>query len=407
MNASNKLSFYLIVVSQGIGLIGGEVLYFAISLHVLDLTGSAEIFAAMIAISFLPRIIFTPLGGAMADRFSKKMILVICDSANTILVGVLALLLLGGSQSVILLGAAVTLITLISTFYHPTVTASLPAVRNAGELVKANGLVQGIKAVSRLLGPIMAGFLFAAMGVTFLVGLCALFFLFSAIINFFIKIPHQKQARESGMVKTIAADIKEGFVYITRTNPVLFRIAMVFTVFILFYQSMLAVAFPYMLRITFAMSEASFGFANAGIGVAVLAGSLISGKIKKYMEIKHLPYYIALIGAFTAPIALSMLLPMEGTPFPPLLMISSFMLIMFIFTLINVLIMAYTQIHVPSHMVGKTIALILSIVNLSAPVGLFLLGWLLENMADAQFIIYFAIALFTLTLGLVAKRFVM
>jgi len=397
-----KQSFYLIVLSQGISLIGGEVLYFAISLYVLDLTGSAEIFAAMVAISFLPRILFTPLGGAIADRFSKKMILVISDSANTVLVFVLAAMLFSGSESVILLGATVTLMTLITTFYHPTVTASLPAVLTPDELVKANGLVQGIKAVSRLLGPIMAGFLFGAVGVINVVVICAVFFLFSAIINIFIKIPYVAQKMAGGMLATIATDIKEGFVYITRQNPVLFKIAIIFTLFALFYQAMLSVAFPYMIRITFAMSEEAFGFANAAIGVAVLSGSLLSGKIKKYLELKHLPYYLAAIGVVTTPIALSLMLP--GGIFPPLLMIASFVLIMFIFTLINILVMAFTQIHVPAQMLGKTIAIILSIANLLAPVGLFALGWLLENMGDVQYVLYFGIGLFMVVLGVVVKR---
>jgi len=401
----NKLSFYLLVISQGIGLIGGEVLYFAISLYVLDLTGSAEIFAAMVAISFLPRIIFTPIGGAIADRFSKKMILVICDSTNTVLVCVLAVLLFGGSESVLLLGASVTLMTLISTFYHPTVTASLPAVLSADELVKANGLVQGIKAVSRLLGPIMAGFLFAAIGVNSLVALCAVFFLFSAIINIFIKIPYNAQERAGRLLGTIIGDIKEGFVYITKGNPILFRIAVLFTVFLLFYQSMLSIAFPYMIRITFAMGEEAFGFANAAIGIAVLTGSIVSGKIKKYLEIRHLPYYFVAVGVVTVPIAISLMLPPVSI-FPPLIMIASFMLIMFVFALIQILVMAYTQIHVPEQMIGKTIAIILSIANLTAPVGLFALGWLLENMIGVQFIVYLAVALFTLLLGMAAKRVV-
>jgi len=343
------------------------------------------------------------LGGAIADRFSKKMILVISDSANTILVLILAIMLFGGSESIILLGATVTFMTIIITFYHPTVTASLPLVIKADELVKANGFVQGIKAVSRLLGPIMAGFLFSAAGVNSVVVICAVFYLFSAVINIFIKIPYETQKREGGILGTITSDIKNGFVYITKENPILFKIAVIFTLFLLFYQAMLSVAFPYMIRITFAMSEEAFGFANAAIGFAVLTGSVFSSKIKKYMKLKHLPYYLAAVGIATMPISLSLVL-LNGI-FPPLLMISSFMLIMFIFTLINILVMTYTQIHVPAQMVGKTIAIILSIANLSAPIGLFMLGWLLENMVSVQYIIYLSVALFAFLLGVVSKRY--
>ncbi|MCL2558664.1 MAG: MFS transporter, partial [Treponema sp.] len=189
----DKLSFRLIVISQGISMIGGAVLRFAISLHVLDLTGSAEIFATMIALSFLTMIFFQPVGGAFADRFSKKAIFVISDGANTLLAGALAVLLFGGLQSALVLGAVTVLLTLVSVFYHPTVAASMPAILKPENLSKANGAVQGVRAVSITAGPVMAGFLFGALGVNRLVALCAAIFLVSAILNIFIKVPYKPQ----------------------------------------------------------------------------------------------------------------------------------------------------------------------------------------------------------------------
>ena len=398
-----KLSYYLLVLSQGISLIGGEVLFFAISLHVLDLTGSAEIFATMMAVSFLPRIFFTPLGGAIADRFPKKIILVITDSVNALLVGMLAVLLFGGSQSVILLGAIVTLMTLIGTCYHPTVTASLPAILEKDELVKANGLVQGVKAISRLLGPVMAGFLFAGIGVNALVGLCAGFFLFSAIINVFIKIPYTPREMAGRVIGAVLADLKEGFVYMAKKNPLLLRAAVIFTTVTFFYQAMLAIAFPYMIRITFAMGDEVFGFANAAIGVAVLVGGFAAGKMKNSMQIKHLPAYIFLIGLVTVPIGVSLLLSREGI-MPFLMMVGGFMLIMFVFTLVNILVMAYTQANVPEQMVGKATAIFVSLAISSAPVGLMLFGWVLEGLGDRQFVLYLVVAGVTVVMGLVARK---
>ncbi|MCL2604637.1 MAG: MFS transporter [Defluviitaleaceae bacterium] len=402
---ANKRSFYLIVISQGISLIGNEVLYFAISLYILDLTGSAEIFATMVAVSFLPRILFAPLGGALADRFSKKMILVISDSINAAFVTLLTLLLISGNESIILLAATVTLMTLVATGYHPTVTASLPVLLKKDEIIKANGIVQGIKASSRLLGPILAGLLFGIIGVLYLVGLCAVFFVFSAVINVFIKIPHQAKETVGGMLSTIITDIKNGFTYIIKGNPLLFKIAVAFTLFIFFYQAMLSVVLPYMVRITFGMNEEVFGFINASIGLVVIVGSLLSGKLKKYMEIKHLPYYFMLIGIVTVPIMVSVMLPSTINMLPPLLMVSGFMLIMFVFTISNILVMAYMQTHVPQDMIGKTSASFLTIVNVSAPIGLIVIGWLLESLVNFQYLIYMSVAIFTIMLGIVTKKY--
>ena len=399
----NKLSLILLLISQGISLVGGAVLRFAISLHVLDLTGSAEIFATMIAVSFLPMVLFMPLGGAIADRFNKKNILVISDSANAFLVGTLALLLFGGIQSVFLLGATITLLTVTSVCYSPTVTASLPVILPENQLVKANGYAQGIKAVSSLAGPIMAGFLFGALGVNMLVGICAVLFLFSALINIFIKIPHTAQNADGGIIKNILADIKAGLVYVTKENTTLFKAAALFTIIMFFYQALLSVAFPYMIRITFAMSEQAFGFANAAIGFSILIASLLSGRLKNYMRMEHLPYYVSIMGIISAPIAISVIMG-AGNIMPFIVMTASFMAIMFIFTLINILVLTYTQIHVPKQMVGKAIAMVITIANLSAPIGQFVMGLFIENLAGGQFALYMGIAIFTCVLGLAARR---
>jgi MFS family permease len=398
-----RLSFYLIVVSQGISSIGGTILRFAISLHVLDLTGSAEAFATMVAIAFLPMALFQPVGGALADRFSKKMLLVVSDSTNTLLAAFLAVLLFSGSQSIFLLGAVVTLLTFVFTCYHPTVTASLPVILKPEELPKANGIIQGLKAVSTMAGPVMAGFLFGLVGVNSLVAICAVIFLFSAIINIFIKLPYSRKEKKGGNFGAIISDLKEGFLYVTKENKAIFKMAITFAVLLFFFQSMLSVTLPYTIRITFAMREEFFGFANAAIGAAILLASLVAGKLKNFMKVKYLPYYIAILSIGTIPVALSVMLSPEGGIFPFLLLTSGFMLLMFTFTILNILVMTHAQTHVSAQMVGKTIGIISSISNIPAPIGQFTLGRLIERLADTQFVLYLAIALLTFILGIAVK----
>jgi hypothetical protein len=306
---------------------------------------------------------------------------------------------------VVLLAATVTLMTLVATGYHPTVTATLPVLLAKDEIIKANGIVQGIKATSRLLGPVMAGVLFGVIGVVNLVGLCAVFFVFSAVTNVFIKIPHRAQKKSGGIIGTIVTDIKNGFVYMVRGNPLLLKVAVAFSLFIFFYQAMLSVALPYLVRITFAMREEAFGFVNAAIGVVVIAGSLASGKLKRIMEFRHLPYYFIVIGFVTLPIMASVLLPQAKGIAPPLLMLSGFVLIMFAFTISNILVMAHIQTHVPPQMLGKTSASFLTIVNVSAPLGLMAMGRVLESLANVQYVIYLSVAVFAVLLGVVTKRF--
>lgn len=400
----NKLSFYLLALSQGIGLIGGATLRFAISLHVLDITGSAEIFATMIAVSFIPFVLLMPIGGAIADRLPKKALLVVCDSASAATVAALAIMFFGGGQSIVLMGAAITLLTILSTLYFPTVTASLPTILDKDALVKANGVVQGIKAVSALLSPMLAGVLFSEIGVTNLVAICAVLFLFSSIINVFIKIPHKKLLADKGLVSSIASDLKEGFLHMSRVNKMLLKTAFIFTAIMFFHQSMLTIAFPYMIRVGLDKSEMFFGIGNAAVGLAILTASIMAGRLKKYMRLDNMGNLIMAIGLSTILVSIAAM-PMAGnTMLPFVLLTTGFSLTMGSFTFVNIMIMTHVQSNVPAHLIGKVVAIVISIANASAPIGQYLLGLLIDGLAGYQFVLYGAIAAITVALGLLSKK---
>ena len=66
------------VVGQIISILGSALLRFALSLFVLDITGRADLFAVLFAISSLP-VLLTPFGGAIADRFNRRNLMVLFD----------------------------------------------------------------------------------------------------------------------------------------------------------------------------------------------------------------------------------------------------------------------------------------------------------------------------------------
>ena len=61
-------NFTLLILGQICSLIGNNTLKFALSMHVLEQTGSAAAFAGMLAAAMLPTILLSPFGGILADR---------------------------------------------------------------------------------------------------------------------------------------------------------------------------------------------------------------------------------------------------------------------------------------------------------------------------------------------------
>lgn len=72
-------NFTFLILGQVSSLIGNYTLKFALSMYVLEQTGSASIFATLLAVAMLPTILLSPFGGILADRANRRNIMV-CSS---------------------------------------------------------------------------------------------------------------------------------------------------------------------------------------------------------------------------------------------------------------------------------------------------------------------------------------
>ena len=67
--------YWLFWFASSLGMGASNILQYVLSLYVLDLTGSATLFASMLSIIIFPRILLTPLAGVMADRVRKSRLM--------------------------------------------------------------------------------------------------------------------------------------------------------------------------------------------------------------------------------------------------------------------------------------------------------------------------------------------
>lgn len=65
-------NFSLMIIGQIISLFGNAILRFALSMYVLDLTGSAAAFGTILAVSMIPTVLLSPVGGIIADRINRR-----------------------------------------------------------------------------------------------------------------------------------------------------------------------------------------------------------------------------------------------------------------------------------------------------------------------------------------------
>lgn len=181
-------NFIKLVTGQAVSVFGTSLLRFALSLYVLDVTGRADIYATLFAVSSLP-ILLSPIAGALADRFNRKTIMVCLDIAN----GFVSLGLLFAFQlnqiNLIVIAMAMMLFGFIGAMDTPVVSAIIPSLSTKEGLESANGILQGVQSLSGIISPILGGLLYGWMGINQILIIATCAFFLTALLETRILVP--------------------------------------------------------------------------------------------------------------------------------------------------------------------------------------------------------------------------
>ena len=158
----------------------GSWLYAAATIvYILDATGSAAWVGVAAVVRLSPYVLFEPLGGAIADRYDRRKVMIGADLARAAVMCVMAIIALSTSNAAVIAVIALTFVN--NTFtapYYPAVTALTPSIVPERDLAAANALTGTIDNFALAFGPALSAVLLllgpppvaiAANGVTFLV----------------------------------------------------------------------------------------------------------------------------------------------------------------------------------------------------------------------------------------------
>ena len=389
-------NFRLMVLGQIISILGSALLRFALSLYVLDTTGSESLFATMFAISNIP-LLLAPLGGAIADRFNRRNLMVIFDFTSSVIGLSFIFLIDTGKISVFLTGATMVLLSIVSA---PAVTASIPLLVESRKLEGANGIVQAVQALSAVAAPVLGGILYGTMGLGIVVAVSSLSFFLSAVMEIFIRIPYEKRQWSGRIAATIAGDMKEGFSYVVKQGFIR-RIGLIACLINLLLTPYFVVGAPIVLRVTMHSSDTLYGIGMGLINFATILGALSIGFFAKKMRLKTLHRWLLGCALLMLLMAVSLLPFMLGTGYA-----TSFVLFMMgavpiaaIMTIISIYIITKVQKITPNENLGKVMAILTAAAQCAAPLGQVLYGVIFEKWSARVFIPTFFVCIATLLLG--------
>lgn len=395
-------NFYLVVIGQIISLFGNAVLRFALPLYLLDVTGSRSLFGLCSAAAFLPMVLLTPVGGLVADRLNKQRIMVVLDFFTCALVALLALAL-GRLPLVPLLVGALMLLYGVSGAYQPAVQASLPLLCPAERLTDGNAVINQVSALSGLLGPIAGSLVYGSFGILPVLAAAAVCFFASAVMELFIRIPHVPRPAEDGVLAVIRADLRESVAFLRWERPVLLRYIALICAFNLFLSALLVVGLPVLIKQSLGLGDVWYGANQALLAAGGLFGGVLTGLLGSRMTVGRT--WIPLLGCALGlvPMGICFLLAAPAAVSYAVVTAAGFV-IMGCATLFTVTLLAYLQSQTPPELVGKVIALLMTVSLCAQPLGQALYGVLLEALKGAEGWLLLGAACAALAIALAARR---
>ena len=186
--------FVLLSQGQLVSSVGDAVQRVALPFWALAATGSTAWVGTVVAASMLPKILLGPVAGALADRASRRAILVWSDLGAGVTMTLVALAAAQGKLGLWMLLAASVLVGVAGACFDPAIAAALPDLVPPRAVGRANATLSAGYTGASILGSAIGGMAYQAVGATLLFLGNGLSFFYSAASEMFVRFPARRRA---------------------------------------------------------------------------------------------------------------------------------------------------------------------------------------------------------------------
>ncbi|HUG33731.1 MAG TPA: MFS transporter [Anaerolineales bacterium] len=265
-------TFLVIWIGQLISLLGSGITSFALGVWIFDQTGKATPFALTILFGNLPRILLLPVAGSLADRWNRRRVMILSDVGNALVTISVFVLLLFGSLQFWHIYLIVTLGSIFSAFQEPAYMASVTMLVPKKDLSRANGMMQMGQALEMIITPVIAGVLFVAIGLSGILVIDFVTFLFAVGALLLVHIPQPNLTEHEEKKASVWEDAKFGWNYL-KARPGLFGLLWYFAM-VNFLLNWAGVLIGPMILSRF--NAGTLGTIQMVVGIGMLAGGILS-----------------------------------------------------------------------------------------------------------------------------------
>ena len=199
--------FRLLWLGRVSSAVGDAIVPVALTFAVLSIHGSATALGGVLASFTIARVVFTLAGGVVADRFSRRTIMLGCDLLRAAVQAFIAVMLLTHHMTLTAFIACEALFGMASAFFGPAADGLVPQTVDPGDLQSANALLGISRNTLNVFGPAVSGLLLWVAGPGYVFAIDAASFVASAAFLGRLDVDAPIRAP----LRSFGSELREGF----------------------------------------------------------------------------------------------------------------------------------------------------------------------------------------------------
>ena len=369
MQQSNwKKQVGIFLLSQSISIFGSSIVGYAIIWYITLKTSSSLMLTISILCTYLPQAFISILSGALADRYNRKLLIILGDSITAVTTFVMFVIFLMGGHSFLTIFLACALRSIGSGIQNPVENAFLPSICPKENLARVNSLNSVLNSAIQLLSPGIGGVFLSTLGFSMTLIVDVITAIISIILlSIFIKGEPQTQCEKQPIDRTfvlLLRDFKQGICYL-KEHDILGNMTVFYVVFY-FFMAVPAFLTPILVERSFGGDVWRLTANEIFWSLGTLFGGIVMvfwGKCRKRLKTMALSsalfgFSIALLGVVSHFYVYLFVLTISGIFLP-------------VFTTSNTLLI---QENVPNEMLGRVFSNIQIVSSFATPVGIIIFG---------------------------------
>ena len=365
-------NFVLLWQGQLVSHLGNQAFLMATTFYLLEVTGSATLVAGAMMAATIPLVILGPIAGAVADRHSRRSILVGADFLRSAAIGGLASVLFWQpdlpSRHLVLIIAVAAFNGIMGALFAPAFQALVPDLVPHGRLATANSINQMSTQTSTLVGQALGGVLYVVWGPAWLLLFDAVSFAYAGIATWCVAADRPVPQVHTGVrvaCQRYIADTRAGMAYVWQRTGMTAVLGIFAGVNCLFMP--VFVLLPFYVREVLGTGPEWYGFLLSGSGIGALGGSVGASVMLRTIRPHGALVRVCLAGVAAAVLVVAA----AGSPW---VAFAAFGAIGALSSIINIMVITAFQSAVPPPVRGRVMALVIAVSTAAVPVGMGLAG---------------------------------